>query len=109
MGIKISHDTFFYHVFNPYIKWTGYFATKHQQNKGSKGMHLDAIDVIWLVFQWCNIVVSFLSIKKEIEPSIQTATVVCPAFIHCHSPVIPQGLFGTTAWLWHSLALRSKL
>lgn len=46
-------------------------------------MHLDAVCVILLVFQWCNIVISSLGIN-EIEPSVETITTVFPAFAHCH-------------------------
>lgn len=46
-------------------------------------MHLDAVSVILLVFQWCDIIVSSLGIN-ETETSIETITMVFPAFTHCH-------------------------
>lgn len=79
----LESRAFSFSVCNHYIKWAEYFVTKYQQKHGSKGMLLDAVCVILLVFQWCDVVVSSLGIN-ETEPSIETITMVFPAFTHCH-------------------------
>lgn len=55
----LGSRAFSFHVFKHYIKRAEYFVTKYQQKHGSKGMHLDAVRLILLVFQWCDTVVSF--------------------------------------------------